>query len=439
VQPAREQRVASRNRDRIDPRDISAYVEKCGGYSGLERATGLGPQGVIAELRESGLRGRGGAGYPTAAKWQACRDADGDEKYAVCNAVDSDPLARTARLLLGSDPHSVLEGLLIGAYAVGATRCFVCVNSEYAEEIALVRHALQQMRGRGLLGEDILGAGLSCDIEVEPIAASLVAGEETALLRALETRQALPYLRPPYPVVKGLHGRPTLIDSAETLANVSAILQGHPAAMAHPGTPASPGTKMVTVWGGASSGQARDCGTSHGRTVEIPFGTTIRAAVEAIGGFSPGDPGVKAVQFGGPTGRFFAGSSLDTPITYEDMGAAGSIIGSATIEVLSSGSCAVEMARDAMAYLRDQSCGQCVVCREGTYQMAAILDDIAEFRGEPQHLELLLELGEAMKAGSICGLGKTARAPVVSSIELFAEDYKAHIDDKRCAASDAGE
>ena len=353
----------------------------------------------------------------------------GDEKYAVCNAVDSDPRARTARLLLGSDPHSVLEGLLIGAYTVGATRCFVCVNAEYEEEIAAVRHALDQMRRRGLLGEDILGAGISCDIEVRAVAASLVAGEETALLQVLEDRQALPYLRPPYPAVKGLHGRPTLIDSAETLANVSAILQSQPAAMARTGTPTSPGTKIVTVWGG----------TRHCRTVEIPFGTTIRAVLEEVGTFGPDDPGVKAVQFGGPTGRFFAGGSLDTPITYEDMSAAGSIIGSATIEVFGSGSCAVEMARDSMAYLRDQSCGKCVVCREGTHQMAGILDDIAEFRGEPSQLQLLLELAETMKAGSICGLGKTACAPVVSSIELFADDYKAHIDDKRCAVRDAGE
>ncbi len=185
----------------------------------------------------------------------------------------------------------------------------------------------------------------------------------------------MPYLRPPYPAVKGLHGRPTLINSAETLANVSAILQGHPAAVARTGTTTSPGTKMVTVWGG----------TSHGRTVEIPFGTTIRTVLEQVGGFGPGDPGVKAVQFGGPTGRFFAGGSLDTPITYEDMKAAGSIIGSATIEVFDSGSCAVEMARDAMLYLRDQSCGKCVACREGTHQMAGILDDIVEFRGNPSN------------------------------------------------------
>ncbi len=191
--------MASRNRDRIDPRDISAYVEKCGGYSGLERALRLGAQGVIAELRESGLRGRGGAGYPTAAKWQACRDADGDEKYAVCNALDSDPRARTARLLLGSDPHSVLEGLLIGAYAVGATRCFVCVNSEYEEEIAVVRHALEQMRGRGLLGKDILGAGVSCDIEVAPSPPRSSPGKKRPSFKCSRTGRLCPIFVLPTP------------------------------------------------------------------------------------------------------------------------------------------------------------------------------------------------------------------------------------------------
>ena len=413
-------------------------AEERAGYPGLERAWELGPEGVIAELAENGLRGRGGAGYPTAAKWQACRDAEGDDKYAVCNALDSDPRARTARLLLGRDPHSVLEGLLIGAYAVGAPRCFVCVNAEYEEEIAAVRHTLEQMRERGLLGENAHGPGVSCDVEVRAVPSSLVAGEETALLRALEGRQALPYLRPPYPAVKGLHGRPTLIASAETLTNVSAILQAHPTAARGIGTSTSPGTKIVTVWGGGGRDHEGDGESCHCRTVEIPFGTTIRAVLEEVVGPGAGGAPIKAVQFGGPTGRFFAGDSLDTPITYEDMKAAGAIVGSATIEVFGSGSCAVEMARDALRYLRDQSCGVCVVCREGTYQMAGILDDIAEFRGEPQHLDLLLDLAEAMEAGSICGLGKTASAPVLSSIELFADDYRAHIDAKRCAAGVAG-
>jgi NADH-quinone oxidoreductase subunit F len=242
------------------------HVEECGGYSGLERALRLGPQGVIAELAESGLRGRGGAGYPTASKWQACRDAEGDEKYAVCNAVDADPRTRTARFLLGTDPHSVLEGLLIGAYAVGATRCFVCVNAEYEEEIAPARHALEQMRER-----------VPCEASVEAVAASLVAGEETALLRILEDRQALPYLRPPYPAVRGLHGRPTLVDSAETLANVSAILQGRLPAMQGTCASAGPGTKIVTVWGGRPR-PSGERGSSPYRTVEIPFDDHTRRA-----------------------------------------------------------------------------------------------------------------------------------------------------------------
>jgi NADH-quinone oxidoreductase subunit F len=314
-----ENRVALRNRGRIDPRDIDDYIATCQGYSGLQRVLDLGREGAIQELRESGLRGRGGAGYVTALKWQSCHDAEGETKYAVCNAVDVDPHARTARLLLGSDPHSVLEGLLIGAYAVGAAHCFVCVDADYGEEIALVREALEQMRRHGLLGDDILESGFSCEIELKEISGSLVAGEETALLRALEDRQPLPYLRFAEAAVKGLYDMPTLIQSAETLANVSAILQRHPAVARTAGAGKGEGTKIVTLSGGPGPD----------RTVEVPFGTTIRTVVEQVGGVGPDDPSAKVVQFGGPTGALFAGDSLDTPITYEDLEAAGSTIGSA--------------------------------------------------------------------------------------------------------------
>jgi NADH:ubiquinone oxidoreductase subunit F (NADH-binding) len=419
-----ERRVALRNCGRIDPRDINDYVATCQGYSGLRRALELGREGAIQELRESGLRGRGGAGYLTALKWQICHDSDGEVKYAICNAVDADPRARTARLLLGSDPHSVLEGLLVGAYAVGAAHCFVCINADYGEEIALVREALEQMKRRGLLGDNILELGFSCEIEVKEIPGSLVSGEETALLRALEDRQPLPYLRFAYPAVKGLHDVPTLINSAETLANVSAILQQHPAAAQAGGTGKSEGTKIVTLSGGPG----------HDRTVEVPFGTTIRTVIEQVGGAGPGDSSATVVQFGGPTGALFTGDSLDMPITCEDLEAAGSTIGSAGIRVFGGEACAVGIARDIMSYLREQSCGKCVVCREGTYQLVEILNDIAECRAETADMELLLELSEAIKAGSICGLGKAACDPVLSSIKLFSDDYDSHIHHKRCAA-----
>ena len=415
-------RVALRNHGRIDPRDINAYIATGQGYSGLRHALELGPEGVIQELRASGLRGRGGAGYPTALKWQSCHDAEGEAKYAVCNAVDADPRARTARVLLGSDPHSVLEGLVIGAYAVGAAHCFVGVNADHGAEIGLVQEALGQMRRYGLLGGDILQSGFSCEIEIREIPGSLVAGEETALLRALEGRQPLPYLRFEYPSVKGLHGLPTLIHSAETLANVSAIFQKHPAVAGAKGGGKSEGTKIITLSGSPG----------HDTTVEVPFGTTMRTVIEEVGGVGPGDTHTTVAQFGGPTGALFTGDSLDTPITYEDLGAAGSAMGSAGIQVLSSDACAVETARDIMSYLRDQSCGKCVVCREGTYQVVEILNDIVECRAETADMELLLELSEAIRTGSICGLGKAACVPVLSSIKLFSADFDSHINDKRC-------
>jgi NADH-quinone oxidoreductase subunit F len=442
---ALERRVALRNRGRIDPRSLDEYITRCGGYSGLDRALKLGRDGVLAALRRSGLRGRGGAGYPTAAKWQACHDAEADQKYTVCNAIDADPQARTAKALLGGDPHAVLEGLLIGTFAVGASRCFICVNSDYAAEVAVLEESLDQMRGYGLLGDGILGSGFSCYIEVRGIAPSLVAGEETALIGALEGKQPLPYIRFDYPAVKGLYGAATLVNSAETLANVSAIFQGLSALGRdgaappgdapgnYPGVADNPGAKVVTVCGDVA----------RPRTVEIPFGTTIRALLEATQaspaaeGVPANEPDMKAVQFGGPTGAFFAGASLDTPITYEDLEAAGSIMGSATLQVFDGArdACAVEIARDAMSYLAEQSCGKCVVCREGTYQLADMLTDVAEARGKADDMELLLELCEAMEAGSICGLGKTAPTPLLSLLRLFPDDFAAHIDDGRCPAA----
>ena len=425
-----EHRVVLRNLGLVDPRSLDDYLA-AGGCSGLRRALELGPEGVIAELEKAGLRGRGGAGFPTAAKWRASRGAerassDGADKYAVCNAVDADPAARTARVLTGGDPYGVLEGLLIGAYAVGASQCFVCINAGYTEEIAALREALAQMRERGLLGDDILGSGFSCVVTVKEIAPALVAGEETALLRALEGRQPLPDLRPPYPAVMGLHGRPTLVNAAETLANVSDALRkiSAVAGTTHPGAPgAAPGaTKVVTI-----TGDVRE-----ERTLEVPLGTTLRELLTEVEGMEAAALEVKAVQFGGPTGAFFAGASLDTPISFEALEAVGAIMGSGTLRVFANGTCAVEMVREAMAYLRDESCGKCPACREGTYQVAEILGDIAEGRGEAEDLELLVELGEAMKSGSICGFGKTASAPLSSSLELFVEDYRAHLDGRGC-------
>ncbi len=436
-------RVALRNVGHVDPRSLGEYTA-VGGYSGLERVFELGPDGVIAELERAGLRGRGGAGFPTALKWRACRSVAGAERYAVCNAGDADPMARTARLLVGGDPHSVLEGLLIGAYAVGASQGYICVNAGYVEEIRVLGEALGEMRQRGLLGDDILGSGFSFDLTIREIEGYMPVWEETALIKALEGRQPLPELRPPYPAVKGLHGRPTLVNAAETFANVAALFGEGAAGAAAAGSVAeagasvtgagasaagaAPGTKVVTVTGDVG----REC------TVEVPLGTTLRELLAEVEGVEASAPEPKAVQFGGPTGSFFAGASLDTPISFEALEAAGAIMGSGTLRVFANGTCAVEMTRDAMAYLRDESCGKCPACREGTYQVAEILGDMAEGRGKAEDLELLVELGEAMKSGSICGFGRTASAPLLSSLELFAEDYRAHLDGRGCAGGAAG-
>lgn len=417
-----QKRIALRNCGYIDPENINEYILSGHGYGGLPRALKMGRTEVIGELKESGLKGRGGGGFSTAEKWKICHDTEASEKYVICDAVDADPGARTARLLMESDPHSVLEGLLIGAYAVGARHGFVCVNSEYKTAIKRLKKALEQMRSYGLLGDNILDSNFNCDIEIKEVASSLVSGEETALIRSLESKPAIPYLRTAYPAVRGFDDKPTLINNEETLSHVSAIFQNSSAWYSSIGTERSPGTKIMTLSGNVV----------HKCTVEVPLGTTLRTIVMNIGGGVSNGKNLKAVQFGGQTGCYFDADSLDKPVDYEAMHEAGCIMGSGTVEAYDSDSCAVEMTRDVMSYLQAQSCGKCVFCREGTYQMLDILNDIAENQGKPEDLDLLLELGKGMKTGSICSLGQTAPNPVLSSLELFREDYDAHLKGKKC-------
>jgi NADH-quinone oxidoreductase subunit F len=420
-----QNRIALRNCGYIDPENINHYILRGQGYGGLSRALSMGQSDVIEEIKKAGLRGRGGAGYPAAEKWKLCRDAEGSQKWVICNAVDADPRALTARLILEGDPHSVLEGMLIGAYAVDASRCVICVNADYKPVIERLEKALEQMGGYGLLGGNILGSTFSCEVEVKEIPASLVAGEETALIRYLEGKQAMPYVRPPYPVVSGLYGEPTLINNLETMANVSAIFQNGAEWYTAFGTEQSRGAKVVTLAGDVF----------HKYTAEVLFGTTLQSIVNAIGGGVGNGKRIKTVQFGGPTGAYIAADSLDISLDYEAIREAGSIIGSGTVEVFDSDSCAVEMTRDVISYLQAQSCGKCVFCREGSYQMSDILQDIADGKGEPKDLDMLTELGEAMKLGCICSLGRTAPNPVLSSMRLFDSDYDAHIKGKRCPSN----
>jgi len=417
-----QNRIALRNCGYIDPENINHYILRGQGYSGLSKALQMNQLEVIEELSKSGLRGRGGAGFFTADKWKICHDSGRTGKYVICNAVDSDPQARTARLLLESDPHSFLEGMLIGAYAVGASHCIIYVNAAFTPAIGRLKKALAQMKEYGLLGNNVLDSTFSSEIEIEEVEASLVSGEETALLRCKEEKQTMPYMRPPYPAIHGLADKPTLVNNIETMSNVSAIFQNGSMSFSGFGTDQSRGTKVIMLSGKAV----------HQYTVEVPFGTTLRSIVEDIGGGVSNNKNIKAVQFGGPTGAYFAVDSLDLQVDYETIEEAGSIIGSGTVEVFDSDSCAVEMTKDIISYLQTQSCGKCVFCREGTYQMSDILKDISEYMGKPQDLDLLNELGEEMKIGCICGLGRTAPNPVLSSIRLFRHEYDAHIKGKRC-------
>ena len=418
----KQDRIALRNCGYIDPENINHYILRGKGYSGLSKALNMSREEVIEELKNSGLRGRGGAGFDTADKWQTCRDVERSEKYIICNAVDSDPRSRAARLLLKSDPHSVIEGILIGAYAVEAAQCIICVNAEYDLAIKRLGNAIEQLKEYNLLGDNILDSSFNCQIEIMELEASLVSGEETALLRSIEGKQAMPYARPPYPATKGFADMPTLINNLETMSNVSAIFQNGSAWYAGFGTEQGKGTKVVTLSGSVV----------HKYTVEVPFGTTLQSIVENIGGGVSNGKGIKAVQLGGPTGVYFVPDFLDIPIDYETIQEAGSMIGSGTVEVFDSDSCAVEMTKDILSYLHTQSCGKCVFCREGTYQMSDILEDISEYKGKAQDLDKLIELGEAMKSGCICDLGRTAPNPVLSSIKCFRHEYDVHIKEKRC-------
>lgn len=380
-------------------------------------------EALISELRATGLRERGGAGLLVAERWQALRDAPGEQRYAVCNAVDGAPHVPTARFLLGSDPEAVIEGLLIAAQAIGATRGVVGVNAGHSEETARLERAIEQVGRRWRLEAGEAGTALPCDLTILELPGSLVSAEETAIIRALESRQPLPYLRGDGEV-RGVHGAPTLVETAETLAAVAAVFREGAAAP-------EVSTVVMTVSGDVS----------RQRTFRVSLGATVASVLEQAEGADLGELRIKAVQLGGPTGRFVAGDCLDKPIAFggpEQPDSArdrGDIAGG--IEVFGGGRCAVEMARDAIAYLHEESCGKCVFCREGTRQALDILNDIVECRAEAEQVELLVELGEAMKTGSICTLGRRAFIPVSSAMAVFAEDFKSHLDGKCCSGQTA--
>jgi NADH-quinone oxidoreductase subunit F len=410
--------------DRIDPTRIEDYIRE-GGYAGLAKALfDMSPVQVIDEVQRAGLRGRGGGGYPTGQKWKFCRAATGKDKYVICNADEGDPGAFMDRSLLEGNPHAVLEGMAIGARAIGSAHGYIYIRAEYPLAIERLRIAIAQMRDRGLLGDNILGSDFSFDILIKEGAGAFVCGEETALIASIEGRRGMPMARPPFPAVKGLFGMPTNINNVETWGNVPHIVTDGADAYAARGTDGSKGTKIFSL-----VGKVNNTGL-----VEVPMGMTLRQLVYEVGGGVKGGRALKAVQSGGPSGGCIPANMMHLPIDYESLTQAGSIMGSGGLVVMDETTCMVDLARYFVTFTQNESCGKCAPCRLGTRQMRMILDDICEGRGTEQSIAQLEALGEAVRKGSLCGLGQTAPNPVLTTIRYFRDEYLAHVREKRCPA-----
>lgn len=419
-----QMRIVLGMNDRIDPSKIEDYIRE-GGYAGLAKALfEMSPDQIIDEVQRAGLRGRGGGGFPTGQKWKFCRAADGDIKYVICNADEGDPGAFMDRSLLEGNPHAVLEGMAIGARAIGASKGYIYIRAEYPLANERLRIAIDQMRARGLLGENILGSEFSFDILIKEGAGAFVCGEETALIASIEGRRGMPMARPPFPAVKGLFGKPTNINNVETWANVPHIITGGADAYAARGTEKSKGTKIFSL-----VGQVNNTGL-----VEVPMGMTLRQLVYEVGGGIKGGRTLKAVQSGGPSGGCIPAHMMHLPIDYESLTQAGSIMGSGGLVVMDETTCMVDLARYFVTFTQNESCGKCVPCRLGTQQMRMILDDICEGRGTEDSIAQLESLAVAVGKGSLCGLGQTAPNPVLTTIKYFRDEYLAHVREKRCPA-----
>jgi len=418
-----EKRVVMEKCGIIDPEDIHQYVAE-GGYESLVKALRMPPSEVVKEVVESGLRGRGGAGFPTGKKWELAGKAAGEEKTVICNGDEGDPGAYMDRTILESNPHQVLEGMAICAYAVGARRALVYVRSEYPLAVKMMTKAIEQARDAGLLGNDILGTGFSLDVSVFQGSGAFVCGEETALIQSVEGKRGMPQFRPPYPVEQGLWDHPTVINNVKTLAAVPAILDKGGRWYREIGTEGSPGTAIFSVVGKVV----------HPGLVEIPMGTTLRALIFDICGGIPKGKKFKAVQIGGPSGGCLPESFLYTPVDFDSLTRAGAMMGSGGMVVMDEESCMVNVARYFLDFTQKESCGKCTFCRIGTRHLLNVLDRLTRGEGKEEDLELLEVLSEDIKNGSLCGLGKTAPNPVLTSLRYFRDEYEAHVRDKCCPA-----
>jgi len=418
--------IALRNRGRIDPERIEEYIA-LDGYSALVKALKMKPEGIVAEVKKSGLRGRGGAGFPTGRKWEICRQqiiAQKQQGYVVCNGDEGDPGAFMDRSIIESDPHSVLEGMIIGAYGMGATHGYAYIRNEYPLAVKRMGIAISQAREYGLLGRDIMGSGFGFDVTIQRGAGAFVCGEETSLIASLEGRAPEPRQRPPFPAQSGVWGKPTNINNVETWATVPPIVLRGADWFASIGTETSKGTKVFSL-----VGKVKNTGL-----VEVPMGITLREIVFDIGGGIIKDKKLKGVQTGGPSGGCIPASLVDTPVDYEKLTEAGAMMGSGGMIVMDEDTCMVDLARYFLDFLRGESCGKCTSCREGIETMHGILEDICAGKGKEEDIATLEELAQAVKDASLCGLGKTAPNPVLSTLRYFRDEYDAHVKERKCPA-----
>lgn len=420
---SKQQRNALENCGSINPVEIREYIAK-NGYAALNKALEMKPEEVCRVVLDSGLRGRGGGGFPTGKKWELTRVAEGEKKYVVCNGDEGDPGAFMDRSVMEGDPFKILEGMTIAGYAIGADEGYIYVRAEYPLAVDRLRQAIKTAEEYGLLGKDILGTGFNFQIKIKEGAGAFVCGEETALLASIEGRRGMPRPKPPFPAQAGLWGKPTLINNVETFANITKIIHNGAEWFKGIGSPNSTGTKTFAL-----TGQVANTGL-----IEVPMGTTLREIVYEIGGGVRGGKEFKAVQIGGPSGGCLTKEHLDLPLDFDSLLSVGAMVGSGGLVVMDENTCMVEVARFFMNFTQNESCGKCVPCREGTKRLLEILQRAVDGQGKPDDIEVLEDLAMAIKDGSLCGLGKTAPNPVLTMLRYFREEYLAHIIYKRCPA-----
>jgi len=420
---AQDRQILSQNLN-VDPCSVEDYII-AGGYSALAKVLdGISPDTVVKEIKASGLRGRGGGGFPTGRKWSECREAPGDEKYVICNADEGDPGAYMDRCVLEGNPHLVLEGMIIGAWAVGADKGYIYVRNEYPLAVKHSRIAVQQLRGLGLLGKNILGSSFNFNVEIARGGGAFVCGESTALMASVEGKVGEPRPKDVHTVVDGLYHKPTTLNNVETWANVPAIMLNGSSWFAAKGTQGSKGTKILAL-----TGRIKNTGL-----VEVPMGMPIHKVVYDIGGGAADGKAIKAVQIGGPSGGCLSAEKFDLPVDFDVLAEAGSMVGSGGMVVMDENSCMVDVTKYFITFLQDESCGKCVPCRLGIDRMLEIITDITEGRGRPEQIPLLEELAETVSQTALCGLGKTAPNPVLTTLRYFRQEYEAHIDRRICPA-----